>query len=104
MLLSVAPSPCSSWEEMGDTMPPGEPHQPLWWEGWAGYVLMGPARVTPKASVSGESPEDKQGPEGEICPTWRGLGLTFSKGAYALQPLELFSCHSLMSLCLPPGS
>lgn len=72
----MAPSPCSSWVEMGDTKPPGDPHQTLWWEGWAGSMPVGPARVTPKASVSEESPEDKQEPGGNLPymgEAWAGL-------------------------------
>lgn len=65
---------------------------------------MGPARVTLKASVSGESPEDKQGPVGKFASHGGGLGWTFLIGTYALQPFEVSSCHSLMSPCLPPGS
>lgn len=71
-VLSMAPSPCSSWVEMGITKPPGDPHQPLWWERWAGSVPVGAARVTPK--VSGESPEDKQGPAGKFASHGGGLG------------------------------
>lgn len=47
-VLSMAPGPCSSWVEMEDTKPPGDPHQTLWWEGWAGSVPVGPARVPPR--------------------------------------------------------
>lgn len=85
----MAPSPCcSSWEEMGDTK---EPHQPLWWEGWAGCVPVGPARVTPRASVSGESPEDNQGSGGGNSPhmeeAWAGPS---QKEPMPCSPLRFF--------------